>query len=114
MKDGEVGLNGRLGLGGYGGSGGYYGYNIFLFFLSGIDKIVYYIGYFISWDYKLDSIIKYYIEFSGGSWNEGKIGLVREYVEYGDRGDNGGFNVLNIKLLIVVLKVEENFIKEKY
>ena len=90
VKDGEAGPNGRPGLGGYGGSGGYHGYNTLSFSPSGIDKTVYYTGYFTSWDYKLDSIIKYHIEFSGGSWNEGKTGPAREYAEYGDRGDNGG------------------------
>ena len=114
VKDGEAGPNGRPGLGGYGGSGGYHGYNTLSFSPSGIDKTVYYTGYFTSWDYKLDSIIKYHIEFSGGSWNEGKTGPAREYAEYGDRGDNGGFNAPNTKLSTAVSKVEENLIKEKY
>ncbi|CBE02358.1 hypothetical protein CDR20291_0513 [Clostridioides difficile R20291] len=114
VKDGEAGPNGRPGSGGYGGSGGYHGYNTLSFSPSGIDKTVYYTGYFTSWDYKLDSIIKYHIEFSGGSWNEGKTGPAREYAEYGDRGDDGGFNAPNTKLSTAVSKVEENLIKEKY
>ncbi|AVD36125.1 hypothetical protein [Clostridioides difficile] len=114
VRDGEVGPNGRPGSGGYGGNGGYHGYNTLSFSPSGIDKTVYYTGYFTSWDYKLDSIIKYHIEFSGGSWNEGKTGPGREYAEYGDRGADGGFNAPNTKISTAVSKIEDNFIKEKY
>ena len=114
VKDGEAGPNGRPGLGGYGGSGGYHGYNTLSFSPSGIDKTVYYTGYFTSWDYKIEKVVYYRVELSGGSWNEGKTGPAREYAEYGDRGDNGGFNAPNTKLSTAVSKVEENLIKEKY
>ena len=114
VKDGEAGPNGRPGLGGYGGSGGYHGYNTLSFSPSGIDKTVYYTGYFTSWDYKTEKVVYYRVELSGGSWNEGKTGPAREYAEYGDRGDNGGFNAPNTKLSTAVSKVEENLIKEKY
>lgn len=114
VRDGEVGPNGRPGLGGYGGKGGHHGYNTLSFSASGIDKTLYYTGYFTSWDYKTEKVFYYRVELYGGNWSEGKTGPSREYAEYGDRGENGGFNTPNTKSSTAVSKVEENFIKEKY
>ncbi|MDI7816389.1 ATP-binding protein [Clostridioides difficile] len=114
VRDGEAGPNGVPGSGGYGGKGGYNGYNTLSFSASGIDKTLYYTGYFTSWDYKIEKVFYYRVELSGGSWSEGKAGPSREYAEYGDRGDNGGFNAPNTKISTAVSKVEESLIKEKY
>ncbi|NMS89210.1 ATP-binding protein [Clostridioides difficile] len=114
VRDGEAGPNGIPGSGGYGGKGGYHGYNTLSFSASGIDKTLYYTGYFTSWDYKTEKVFYYRVELYGGNWSEGKTGPSREYAEYGDRGDNGGFNAPNAKISTAVSKVEESLIKEKY
>ncbi|MCC0656501.1 ATP-binding protein [Clostridioides sp. ES-S-0123-01] len=114
VRDGERGPDGRPGFGGSGGKGGHHGYNTLSFSPSAIDSTVYYTGYFKSWDYKLTSITSYRITLEGGSWEKGKEGPSREYADYGDRGESGGYNNPNYKKSTAVLKVEESFVKEKY